>query len=142
MLISDEIVISDEILFKVGTSMFLLMFFLSGIGKIKDFSKVSKSLRKRFPLKLPLVFFKIAIICVIILLSGGSSFILYSTFTGEHKKISSYIILLLIAFTIAATLLYHFPKPNNKNIPFWNNISLTGGFVLLLRSFIVDGKLF
>ena len=132
----------NDILLKVGTVMILLMFILSGIGKIKDFDKVSKGLMKRFPIKLPLFFFKLAITGVIILLSGGSLFILYSLFANKFRKIASYIIMLLIVFTIAATLLYHFPKPKSKNIPFWSNITITGAFVLMLNSFIVDGKLF
>lgn len=132
----------NDILLKVGTVMILLMFILSGIGKIKNFDKVSKGLMKRFPIKLPLFFFKLAITGVIILLSGGSLFILYSLFANKFRKIASYIIMLLIVFTIAATLLYHFPKPKSKNIPFWSNITITGAFVLMLNSFIVDGKLF
>ena len=132
----------NDILLKGGSIMILLMFILSGISKIKGFDKVSKGLMKRFPIKLPLFFFKLSLVGVIILLLGGSSFILYSLFANKFRKIASYIIMLLIVFTIAATLLYHFPKPNNRNIPFWSNVTITGGFVLMLNSFIVDGKLF
>lgn len=132
----------NDILLKVGTTLVLLMFILSGLGKIKEFDKVSKGLMKRFPIKLPLFFFKLSVVGVIILLLGGSLFILYSLFSNKFRKIASYIIMLLIVFTIAATLLYHFPKPKGKNIPFWSNITITGAFVLMLKSFIVDGKLF
>ena len=41
----------------------------------------------------------------------------------------------LILFTILATLLYHplkINKPYMKNIPFYSNMSVTGGLILLL----------
>jgi uncharacterized membrane protein YphA (DoxX/SURF4 family) len=41
----------------------------------------------------------------------------------------------LIAFNIAATLIFHFPPVGDEYINFLKNLSITGGFILLLDRF-------
>lgn len=60
---------------------------------------------------------------------------MYSSFTNKYKNLSYYSILSLIIFTLLATIIYH---PLNiysykKSIPFWANMSITGGLLLLLK---------
>ncbi|NDE91588.1 MAG: DoxX family protein, partial [Alphaproteobacteria bacterium] len=54
---------------------------------------------------------------------------------GQYKNEAYLSSIVLIVFTILATLLYHFPDFTNykKSIPFWANISLIGGLLLIVK---------
>lgn len=110
----------------------LILFFISGIKKLLNFNSTVKLLKLKFPIKLPFVFYQIAIVGVILLLTFGSMFLIYSSFTDKFKKISCYIVILFILFTLFATLMFHPPTDKTQQIQFMKNISIIGAFLLLL----------
>jgi hypothetical protein len=87
---------------------------------------------------MPIIFYKLEIIGVIVLLIIGSLFLNYSIFTEKYKKESSYIIILFIAFTIAATLLFHLPTDKTQQIQFFKNVSIIVGFILLRNQHLLN----
>lgn len=110
----------------------LILFFISGIKKLLNFNSTVKLLKLKFPIKLPFVFYQISIVGVILLLTFGSMFLIYSSFTDKFKKISCYIVILFILFTLFATLMFHPPTDKTQQIQFMKNISIIGAFLLLL----------
>ena len=128
-----------KVLKQVSIFLILLMFFLSGFGKIKNFQLVSEGLQdklsKKLFLDLPLWFAKIAIILVILLEIGAPSLIFYSGQTGKYKNYSRFSLYLLIAFLILATYLYHFPPLKSQYYPFIANVSTLGALLLLTQFF-------
>ena len=119
-------------LVKIGNIFILILYILSGIKKLFSFNSTVNALKSKFPINMPMIFYKLAIVGVIILLTIGSLFLNYSIFTEKYKKESSYVIILFIAFTIAATLLFHLPTDQAQQIQFLKNLSIIGGFILLL----------
>jgi uncharacterized membrane protein YphA (DoxX/SURF4 family) len=85
---------------------------------------------------LPLILCKVAIICVIILEICAPILILYSATYGKYNYYSYIASILLICFTVLATLLYHFPTQPNQYYFFMKNISIIGGLILLSNHFI------
>ena len=80
--------------------------------------------------------YHLVILLVILLEILAPVIIIYHCITGEYSSYSNYAIVSLIVFTILATLLYHPLDITNyyKSIPFWANISLIGGLLLLLEN--------
>ena len=108
-----------------------LLFFLSGLYKIKDFKQVTKGFVTKT--NLPLTFAQIVIVCVILLeIIAPLIITLYSynlnTNLFFYTKLS---IIGLIIFTILATLIYHFPPVSSNYYPFMSNLSTIGGLCLL-----------
>ena len=113
-----------------------LLFFMSGIHKINNFSSTVKSLQGVFWIKnLPLQFYQLAIIGVIILLITAPTVMLYSVFNKSFRNYAKLCCYALILFTILATLLYHFPTDPKERINFMKNIGLIGGFLALSELF-------
>ena len=122
----------------VATFLLLFMFFISGINKVKTFNATVKSFSKRVPAPfLPFIIF------LVILLELFAPLIIVTHKILDHNNKSNRMIRMLsvfstvclIVFTILATLLYHplkINKPYMKNIPFYSNMSVTGGLILLL----------
>ena len=111
----------------------LILYILSGIGKINNFDKTSKILMK-ISNKIKFNIFKLIIIGVIILLIGGSSFLIYANFTKKFNLIRKIILSALIIFTILATLLYHYPPVGADKYHFLKNLSITGAFTYALSN--------
>ena len=86
--------------------------------------------------------YQLSIVGVICLLTLGSLFLIYSIYTDKFKKIASYLIILFIAFTVTATLIFHWPVDKNQQIQFMKNISIIGGFLLLLNDVSRGIKIF
>jgi uncharacterized membrane protein YphA (DoxX/SURF4 family) len=82
---------------------------------------------------LPMNLCILAIIGVIILEFFGSIFVLYSVYNNINKKEVYYTIIAFILFNVVATLLYHYPSNHKELINLLKNLSITGGFVLLLE---------
>jgi uncharacterized membrane protein YphA (DoxX/SURF4 family) len=110
----------------------LILFLISGFNKLLNFNSTVKLLKLKFPIKLPFVFYQIAIIGVILLLTFGSMFLIYSSITDKFKKISCYVIICFILFTVTATMLFHPPTDKTQQIQFMKNISIIGALLLLL----------
>ena len=118
--------------------MIVLMYFLAGINKIKNFSSTVSGLKMVFPLKnLPMIFFKIVIILAILIEILSPIIILYATQSGHLSELAYYSSISLAVFTILATLLYHFPPTKWVNYyPFMKNLTATGGLLLLSSNFM------
>jgi uncharacterized membrane protein YphA (DoxX/SURF4 family) len=125
----------EDIIQKTGIVFLLGMYLYSGVNKAFTFEGTRNAIKSKFPIKLPDFIYTLALIGVILLLTVGSSIVGYSVFTNKLVKISSYITIALILFTIMATLMFHFPSEKEK-YHFMKNMSIIGGFLILLSSFI------
>jgi uncharacterized membrane protein YphA (DoxX/SURF4 family) len=113
-----------------------LLFFTSGIHKIKDFMNVSKGFVEKTNVSL---FFAKIIISLVILLEIIAPLIITfysanpSTTNNMFRQYTKISILVLIVFTILATALYHFPPYGANYYSFMSNLSTIGGLLLLLH---------
>lgn len=114
----------------VPATLLTAMYLLSGLEKLPKISKVAEGLRKR-TFEGPLWFFvlSIAVSCTMLVLT--SSTIIYSSATGKIKKWARASALYLVAFTVLATLIYHWPPTGNTYYPFISNVTACGGLLLL-----------
>jgi uncharacterized membrane protein YphA (DoxX/SURF4 family) len=119
----------------LAASLLLGMFFLSGNHKLFHFTKTVESLKTKIGDRLSMhnFFYELAIYLVILLEILAPLFIIYYLSTEKQKTVAMYSVWSLIAFTVLATIIYHPPNFNNyyKSVPFWANVSLTGGLLLL-----------
>lgn len=111
------------------------MFFLSGFQKIITYTKTVDNFKEKMNINVNTEIYHLVILLVILLEILAPVIIVYHCITGEYTAYSNYAIVSLIIFTILATLLYHPLDITNyyKSIPFWANISLIGGLLLLLK---------
>jgi uncharacterized membrane protein YphA (DoxX/SURF4 family) len=118
---------------KISPILLTAMFFLSGINKINKFTKTVDNFKSKMNINENIN--KIIIVSVVILEILAPIIIVYYYTTGKFKQFSNYAVYGLIIFTILATLLYHPLNINDyfKSIPFWANISLIGGLLLLIK---------
>lgn len=118
----------------VVLSVFLLiMFILSGVQKIGTFEKTVESLKQKTSLGFTDSLNRLIIILVILLEIIAPIIIIYHFTSGKYKTHAYYSILSIVGFTVLATLLYHPLDFSNyyKSRPFWTNVSLIGGLLLL-----------
>ena len=110
-----------------------LLFFLSAIYKVRDFSTVASGFTSRT--HLPLSLAKV-IICTVILLEIVAPIIItlysYNSSPALHTY-AMYSLLALVAFTALATLLYHTPPTGANYYSFMSNLSTVGGLLLLYQ---------
>lgn len=130
---------TDSILL-VTTSILNYMFFVSGFDKLFNFDKVVTGLNKRLvdTLPLPFVVFKFLVFCGMMIELVCPIVIFHSSLnrTKANDKRGVYASLLLILFTVLATLFYHFPPTtSSKYYPFMSNLSLVGGLGLMTAVF-------
>jgi uncharacterized membrane protein YphA (DoxX/SURF4 family) len=112
----------------------LTVYLLSAFGKVQNIEGTAKYLQSKLTF-LPISLCIIGIIGVILLQSVGSATILYSAYTNQFRKLAYYAVLGFIAFNIAATAIFHFPPVGDEYNNFFKNLSITGGFILLLDKF-------
>ena len=113
-----------------------LLYYTSAYGKINNLTGTAKGLKNIFWIKgLPLSFFQFTIFCVIILLIVAPSIILLASINKKYNLYAKLSCYALIAFTILATLLYHFPTDPSQRINFMKNISIIGGFFSFFLQF-------
>ena len=117
------------------SSILLFIFFMAGINKILNFSNTVSGFKKIFFLKLPNIVYNLIIIGVIILEIVGPLIIVYSFYNHEMYKLAYYSCILLALFTVAATLLYHFPPKGTEYYFFMKNMSIIGGLLFVSLSF-------
>ena len=124
------------------------MFFLSGFNKINKFTKTVENFKSKINLNINENIYKLIIAFVVILEILAPIIIVYYYITinkdlvslptlsiyGKVRQGAIYAIYGLIIFTILASILYHPLYINDyyKSIPFWANVSLIGGLLLLL----------
>lgn len=111
------------------------MFFFSGFNKLINVDKTVNNFKDKvsYALNVNDNIYNYIIYAVIALEILAPIIIVYYYTTGKFKLFSNISTWGLIIFTILATILYH---PLNisdyyKSIPFWANISLIGGLLLL-----------
>ncbi len=110
-----------------------LMYFLSGFSKIFNFSTVVKSFAVLT--SSPLLLAKLIIALVIILEIAAPAMIAsHISFKTTSKRTAKHATRALAAFTVAATLLYHFPPVGAQYYPFMSNVTALGGLVLLEKT--------
>ena len=116
--------------------MIVLMYFLAGINKARNFSGTVSGFKNMFFLKkLPNIFYQIAIIMVIILEIVAPIIILYSLQTNMYNDLAYYSSIGLAVFTVLATLIYHFPPVGGEYYAFMKNLTATGSLMLLSTLF-------
>lgn len=123
---------TDYILLVI-TSILNFMFFVSGLDKLFHFEKVVTGLNNRLGNMLPLMMYKFLILCGLVIELVCPVVVFYSSLqrNKENDKRGMYASLLLILFTVLATLFYHFPPTtSSKYYPFMSNLSLIGGLCL------------
>jgi uncharacterized membrane protein YphA (DoxX/SURF4 family) len=130
---------SDNI-FVVLTSILNFMFFVSGWDKLLHFDKVVTGLSNRLGViwMMPFIVYKFLVFCGLAIEIICPVVIFYSALqrNKENDRRGFYASLLLIIFTIIATLFYHFPPTNSsKYYPFMSNLSLVGGLGLMTAVF-------
>ena len=116
--------------------MILLMYFLAGINKARNFSQTVSGFKNMFFLKkLPNIFYNLAIFLVIVLEILAPIVILYSLQTNLYSDLAYYSSVGLAIFTVLATLIYHFPPFGGEYYAFMKNLTATGSLMLLSTFF-------
>ena len=116
----------------IATSLLLSMFVLSGFQKILTFEKtVDNVYNKVHYVNVTLA--QLGVFLVILLEIVAALFIIYSISTNQYSEYAKLCIWGLIVFTVVVTFMYHPPDLSSyyKSIPFWANVSLLGGLLLL-----------
>jgi uncharacterized membrane protein YphA (DoxX/SURF4 family) len=121
----------------VVTTILNSMFFLSGIDKVLHFGKVVTGLTARVD-GLPKVLAQLMIFAAITIELLAPVVVAKACLTSDRSwdKWAAYSSLALIAFTVLATLIYHFPPfTSAKYYPFMSNLSAVGGLSLMYSVF-------
>jgi uncharacterized membrane protein YphA (DoxX/SURF4 family) len=119
----------------ISTIYITLLFFISGLYKIKDFIQVVKEFTNRT--KIPFTLSKIIIIGVILLEIIAP--LIISVYSYNHNPLlytyTKLSLIGLIVFIILATFMYHFPPVGQNYYSFMSNVSTLGGLLLLYKYF-------
>tara|TARA_B000000475_G_scaffold272191_1_gene272425 strand:- start:253 stop:630 length:378 start_codon:yes stop_codon:yes gene_type:complete len=117
----------------IGKILLLLIFFLSGISKIKNFKGTVSGFKNVFFLKkMPNFIYNLIIFLVIVLEILGPIIILYNSQTNNFTELSYYSSISLAIFTLIATYLYHNPMTQKGQFYyFMKNVSIIGGLLVL-----------
>lgn len=120
-------------LFLLGICLLLIIFFLSGIDKIKNFNATVSGFKNVFFLKkLPNFIYNLIIFLVIVLEILGPIIIIYNSQTNRLSQLAYYSSISLAIFTILATYLYHNPiTQKGQFYYFMKNVSIIGGLLVL-----------
>ena len=128
-------IVTKKTLYFLGIFFILIIYFLSGINKIMNFNNTSNSINKLTIFnKLPQFISKLALILVISIWIFGSLILLYAKYNNK-KMIGKILSLIFIIFTLIITLYYHYPSNKEQKIQFMKNLSIIGGFIMILGSF-------
>lgn len=110
-------------------SLLVSQFFLGGVNKIRGFNKTVLGLQKTFNPSLPVWFYQLAIVNVILLELLAPVTVVMATMRKVKKEYAVLSLVLLAAFTVWATYLYHFPPFGMTFYPFISNVSAVGGLL-------------
>ena len=118
------------------TVLLLVMFFLSGVHKLTSFEKTAQNLKNKLKFNVSDHVYTAITITVIALEILAPLLIVYHVQSGKYQQEAYISTMLLVLFTILATVLYHPPNFNNyyKSIPFWSNVTITGGLLMLANT--------
>ena len=112
------------------------MYFLAGINKAMNFKQTVNGFKNMFMFKnLPQMFYDLAIALVVVLELVAPLIIVYSLQTNLYTDLAYYSSVSLAAFTVLATLIYHFPPAGAEYYAFIKNVTATGSLLLLSTFF-------
>lgn len=118
----------------VPSALLTAMYALSGLGKFTKLGKVAEGLRRRtFDAPIWLFVATLVVSCSMLVLTSGT--IMFSSITGKARKWARASSLYLVAFTVLATLIYHWPPTGQAYYPFISNVTACGGLLLLSCAF-------
>jgi hypothetical protein len=112
--------------------MLTLIFFIAGINKVLNFKGVVNDFNSRLSF-LPKFLAQIIILAVIVIEIVCPAIVVYSFNSNKVKLLAQVAVIILIGFTILATLLYHLPTNVSQIIKFLSNTALLGGLWLLIE---------
>ena len=112
--------------------MLTLIFFIAGINKVLNFKGVVNDFNSRLAF-LPKFLVQIIILAVIVIEIVCPAIVVYSFNSNKIKSLAQVAVIILIGFTILATLLYHLPTNVSQIIKFLSNTALLGGLWLLIE---------
>lgn len=112
--------------------MLTLIFFIAGINKVLNFKGVVNDFNSRLVF-LPKILAQIIILAVIVIEIVCPAIVVYSFNSNKVKTLAQVAVIILIGFTILATLLYHLPTNVSQIIKFLSNTALLGGLWLLIE---------
>lgn len=122
----------NNIVLILAVLLFFSQFIYSGINKIPNFNKKVDTLSKKTNLDRGINEF--GMISVIILEIIGSlivlSYFLTNSTNNLYKNVTLCVLIMFCIFLVVVTILYH--PPGQKMIPFMSNLSVLGGFILLI----------
>ena len=124
-----------EIPLAVPSALLTVMYLSSGLEKFTKLGEVAEGLRKRtFGGPLWLFVAVLAVSCSLLVLTSGV--IMYASIARKLRKWAQASALYLVAFTVLATLIYHWPPTGKTYYPFISNVTACGGLLLLSQSFV------
>lgn len=112
--------------------MLTLIFFIAGINKVLNFKGVVNDFNSRLAF-LPKFLAQIIILAVIVIEIVCPAIVVYSFNSNKVKLLAHIAVIILIGFTILATVLYHLPTNVSQIIKFLSNTALLGGLWLLIE---------
>ena len=112
--------------------MLTLIFFIAGINKVLNFKGVVNDFNSRLAF-LPKFLAQIIILAVIVIEIVCPAIVVYSFNSNKVKSLAQVAVMILIGFTILATVLYHLPTNVSQIIKFLSNTALLGGLWLLIE---------
>lgn len=112
--------------------MLTLIFFIAGINKVLNFKGVVNDFNSRLAF-LPKILAQIIILAVIVIEIVCPAIVVYSFNSNKVKLLAQVAVIILIGFTILATLLYHLPTNVSQIIKFLSTTALLGGLWLLIE---------
>lgn len=113
-------------------SLITLMFFLSGIDKIVNFYPTVNGFVGKTGVPETLAVIMIAMAALLQICAPVS--IIYSTVTGKYVTVAKAACFALALFTVAATLVYHFPPYGRTYYPFISNVTTLGALLLVAKT--------
>jgi uncharacterized membrane protein YphA (DoxX/SURF4 family) len=115
----------------LASLLLLLMFLLAGFNKLFNLQQTANYLKNKVNFNVSNIFYILAILIVIIIQIGCSSYILYYIYNDKYNEYVNYSIYSIIGFTILATLIFHFPPIGKDYYSLMSNLSTIGGLLLL-----------
>ncbi len=120
----------------------LIMYLLSGINKVRDYSGTVNSFKSKAVFLEALNFdliYDILIVIIIALEIVVPVLVLFSIYRNNYDYFMFYAVIFLVFFTVLATYVYHYPPQGAKYYAFMGNVTAIGG--LLLLSYIIYNKI-
>ena len=116
----------------LGVNLMLIMYFLSGIDKVKNFRTTAAGFVKKVPVPVFSAQFGALAIFFAVLIEVIAPLLINYGHLADEKKYAVYGLASLIVFTIVATLIYHFPPKGREYYPFMSNLTAVGGLLTAL----------